>query len=816
MSAFATAALIVLTAGQASASPEAPTASALGFNIFTAGNATLTNNETEGPVAIGGNLTIGGNYQVAGNSTGTFFAPNETVPSALVIGGQVNFAASQPFRLQVLSGAYAKVGNLNNADVLINDGNGAQVNTRIVANNAAYESVPRVELTVRQPVASVGPTSPIDFAAAFADFRSSSVSLAGCTNNVILTNAQGEALPPTLPPNTNAFINLTPNVTNVLNITAANLNNIDILTFQPTQPSANTPMLINVNTGPGNVFNWKVPNQAGTSGVHAPFMFWNFPTATAITQVANSATLEGTLYAPNASLTDVSAANNEGQVIVASLVMGPDGGEVHPFPFTATLNCSGLPTPSIVTDASPDVTRSGSISDTATLTGGANPTGSITFNLYGPNNITCSGTPVFTSTIPVIAGTSSYTSASYVPTQVGTYRWVAVYSGDANNNDASTACNDPNESVAITEAIATPTLVTDASDDVTLGGSVTDSAILAGGQNPTGSIIFRLYGPNDPTCTGPSIVSTRPVNGNGTYTSDIATPSQVGTYQWVAGYGGDALNNPAVTACNDPAEAVTVTSNVVTPTLTTVASDDIVLGGSVTDTANLGGGLNPIGVLTFTLYGPNDPDCTGVPATTSTRIVIGNRSYTSDAFTPTQAGTYQWVASYSGDADNNPVTTACDDPAESVVVTTTPATPSITTDASPDITLGGSITDTANLADGDSPTGSITFDLYGPNNATCAGQPIFSTQTSVNGNGPYTSAPFTPTQVGTYQWIATYSGDANNAPADTACGDPAEQVVVKNKKKHKSFWDMCFDAPWFGHDLVDWLPGLPFGGWFKP
>ena len=48
--------------------------------------------------------------------------------------------------------------------------------------------------------------------------------------------------------------------------------------------------------------------------------------------------------------------------------------------------------------ASPSVQVGGQISDTATLAGGANPTGDITFTLFGPDNATCTGDPIFTST----------------------------------------------------------------------------------------------------------------------------------------------------------------------------------------------------------------------------------------------------------------------------------------------------------------------------------------------------------------------------------------------------------------------------------
>jgi len=48
----------------------------------------------------------------------------------------------------------------------------------------------------------------------------------------------------------------------------------------------------------------------------------------------------------------------------------------------------------------------------------------------------------------------------------------------------------------------------------------------------------------------------------------------------------------------------------------------------------------------------------------------------------------------------------------------------------------------------------------------------------VNDNGTYDSASFTPTQPGTYRWVATYSGDTNNNPITTTCGDPNETVTI--------------------------------------
>jgi len=116
----------------------------------------------------------------------------------------------------------------------------------------------------------------------------------------------------------------------------------------------------------------------------------------------------------------------------------------------------GLALTAASTVASANVVLGGAISDTATLSGGglggAAPTGTITFNLYGPNDAACAGAAIFTSIVPV-AGNGAYTSASFTPLAIGTYRWIANYSGDANNTATANVCNAPTESVDVTAAI---------------------------------------------------------------------------------------------------------------------------------------------------------------------------------------------------------------------------------------------------------------------------------------------------------------------------------------------------------------------------
>ncbi|MGH9265025.1 MAG: hypothetical protein ACRD1D_10080, partial [Acidimicrobiales bacterium] len=432
----------------------------------------------------------------------------------------------------------------------------------------------------------------------------------------------------------------------------------------------------------------------------------------------------------------------------------------------------------LVTQAStnaPNVTPGTTVTDLATLTpapGGPAPTGTVTYTLVGPNpDPACTGPVVGTSTVPV-----GQPSGPFTVTTPGAYNFVATYSGDAFYSAITTpvGCNVPAERFTVTPAPIN--IVTQASPPVPVGGQVSDVATLSGGVNPTGTITFTLFGPDNTTCSGtPIFTSTVPVNGNGNYPSEPFTITAAGSYRWIAAYSGDANNAPAgPTACADPLE---LTAGLrVTPELVTVASAGSV-GGQVFDTATLSNGFNPTGTITFQLFGPDDEDCSGPPIFTSVKPVNGNGNVVSDPFILPAPGIYHFVATYSGDANNNPVgPTACQDPNETVGVGRLPI--SLSTQASPSVPVGGQIFDTATIAGGFNPTGTIVFELYGPDNATCTGTPVFTSTVTVNGNGSYPSTSFTPTLPGTYRWIARYSGDANNAAAVTACDDPLEQVLV--------------------------------------
>jgi len=80
--------------------------------------------------------------------------------------------------------------------------------------------------------------------------------------------------------------------------------------------------------------------------------------------------------------------------------------------------------------------------DSATLTGASsNAGGTITFKLYSPAAATCSGTAAYQQTVNVSGnGTYNTTNTTFLASTVGTWRWLVTYSGDANNNSATSAC----------------------------------------------------------------------------------------------------------------------------------------------------------------------------------------------------------------------------------------------------------------------------------------------------------------------------------------------------------------------------------------
>jgi hypothetical protein len=204
--------------------------------------------------------------------------------------------------------------------------------------------------------------------------------------------------------------------------------------------------------------------------------------------------------------------------------------------------------------------------------------------------------PGFSGTIAVSGGTTPYIlfaqsglptgltatlsgstiSFTGTPTATGTFG-----SGSVTVKDASGATATTNFSITINNK-GTPTLVTQPSaTSVTLGRTaptLTDTATVSGGRNPTGTVTFTLYynGGATPIYTSPPVALSNG-HASASYTLPGTGVQYAGLYQWNATYSGDANNN-SVSDNDNPDELVTVTA----------AGEFAVGGGWYTPSASVG------------------------------------------------------------------------------------------------------------------------------------------------------------------------------------------------------------------------------------
>jgi uncharacterized repeat protein (TIGR01451 family) len=335
-----------------------------------------------------------------------------------------------------------------------------------------------------------------------------------------------------------------------------------------------------------------------------------------------------------------------------------------------------LATPMIITSQQPATATVGaSVADQATVSGGNNPTGTVTFTLY--NNPNATGTPLVTyANVALVSGVA--TSPGYTTTATGTDYWVATYNGDSNNKSVTSVFS----AEPVTVSPATPSIITSQQPaTATVGASVADQATVSGGYNPTGTVTFTLY--NNPNGTGTPLVTYANVAlVSGVATSPGYTTTAAGTDYWVATYNGNSNNNSVTSALT--AEPVTVSP--ATPSITTTAGGTVVLGSGtpLTDTAMLSGGYNPTGMITFALYQPSDTTYSSSVYTISFKV-SGDGSYggaSTVSYVPLVSGTYEWLVTYSGDGNNLTVNSGKGNEPESVtytnvVVTKTTNTPNI-------------------------------------------------------------------------------------------------------------------------------------------
>jgi hypothetical protein len=206
------------------------------------------------------------------------------------------------------------------------------------------------------------------------------------------------------------------------------------------------------------------------------------------------------------------------------------------------------------------------------------------------------------------------------------------------------------------------------------------------------------------------------------------------------------------------------------PTIaTTLSATSIEVGGTVHDSSTLSGATADAGgTVTYTVY--TDSACSQGAQSAGTKTVTNGVVPDSDPVTFNTAGDFYWQAVYSGDGNNNGATSDCT--SEHLVVTKAKPSMSTAQNLLPN--------DTSTISGGNSPTGTITFNLFNPSDSTCSGTPDYTQTVSVNGNGTYatTNTTILATAEGTWRWQVDYSGDGNNEPASSACG--VEHFTIAN------------------------------------
>ncbi len=341
--------------------------------------------------------------------------------------------------------------------------------------------------------------------------------------------------------------------------------------------------------------------------------------------------------------------------------------------------------------------------------------------------------------------------------------------------------------------------------EVPIGGSLTDDAtITVTGTGtplaPTGTVSFFVCGPGASSCdTSGTPFDTKPLSGavqvgnEFTVTSASFMPNAAGTWCFAASWPGDSNYTDGPYRDDGSNECFTVTPR--QPNISTSqTAGPLPLGSSISDTATLGNtapkpnGDPADGTIVITAYGPSDPNCTGAAVFTSSPLAVsGDGTYGPVSFIANAstggAGTYHWIATYSGDLPNTlGVASNCADEA-SVIIS---LQPEMTTaqrfvpndSATVTVASGG-----GNLA------GTVRFRLY--DNATCspAGTTLYDKTFDIVTDGTGTGLSRTVstdnttayTSDMTFSWLVEYvSTNAGHTNVTATCNAEHSSITIVN------------------------------------
>ncbi|TCK73743.1 Ig-like domain-containing protein [Acidipila rosea] len=362
----------------------------------------------------------------------------------------------------------------------------------------------------------------------------------------------------------------------------------------------------------------------------------------------------------------------------------------------------------------------GTVYLTAVVTGDA-PTGTVTFK-DGANAI---GTGA--------VGTGGIASLSLSTLSVGQHTLTATYAGDGNNS-ASTSASIGEDVQQNTQVAVVPS-----ANPAYAGASVTFTTSLTGTTpNPTGNMTLK---------DGASVLATAALNGSRTVNFLVRTLSPA-THSITATYSGDSNNAGGTSPI--------LTENVLQAITTTglaVSSNSPIAGTQLTLTATVSGnGGSAGGTVTF-------KDGSVILGTRS--LVNGSASLPVSAIA---AGQHNFIATYSGDTNDQGSTS----PAMSISALKASTTTVVTSSASTS-NAGAQVIFTATVTgSGGAPGGTVSFK---------DGSAVLGSSTLRNGSAQIAISSLA---IGSHAITAIYAGDANDGGSSSS---PITQMVQQAASK---------------------------------
>jgi len=407
------------------------------------------------------------------------------------------------------------------------------------------------------------------------------------------------------------------------------------------------------------------------------------------------------------------------------------------------------------------IVAGGSASDSATLSGGSSPTGTITFfesttNTCPTAGATQVGTPV------AVRGDGSYRSTSATLSTAGTYYWYATYGGDSNNNAVTSQC----EPLSVTSSSdPTSTAVTPNPASVTIGTSATFTATATdegiSPTTPTGTVTWSDGGAGGTFGAATCTLTTVSSSSSSCPVSYKPAPS-AGPVTITAGYSGDLSHGTS-----SGTSALTVdmrsTTTALSPSPTTVTAGSVTTFTATVKDSDGGTATVPTGTVSWSDGGAGGTFSSGGICTLTSSATC-KLTYTA----PSVAGPLTITASYSGDATHS--VSSGKSSFTVLRVTTTAISPSkpseIIGDLSP-ITLTSTVSDKSG-GTASAPTGTTSWSDGGKGGTFSSTTCTLSPTTSTSSKCSVTYTPSPSASVGSIKITAAYSGDGSHAKSSAS------------------------------------------------